>query len=234
MMTRQGWWLFGAGAVAVMIAVSIWAALACRNPAWQAVLNGAPSCAEFWLNRYQGLIGALATLFAGFLAYRAAVSEARRAERQVREARKAALKDQIQRLCRDIDALKLAASYISEYAGRFPSNPDKTAFFNAFRLARNKALDFVSHAALSAPDGYGARINTVMTAIQQLGDRIEEHLDKMGSNAQAAIDFFGDNIIERIAGLQSVRNQILSDMPAYESRLVGLRDELTALEQNGG
>src|SRR5271155_3103254 len=106
-MTRQGsWFLFGAVAAAMLIAVVMWAALACGYPAWQSVLGGAPSCAEFWLNRYQGLIGALATLFAGFLAYRAAMSEARRAEQQARNARRAALNDQQRRLCRDIDALR--------------------------------------------------------------------------------------------------------------------------------
>jgi hypothetical protein len=85
------WLIFGAAIAALLIAVWVWAEFACRSPAWQTVLSGSPSCTEFWLNRYQGLIGALATLFAGFLAYQGAVSEARRAERQAREARKAAL-----------------------------------------------------------------------------------------------------------------------------------------------
>jgi hypothetical protein len=78
------WLIFGAAVAVVLIAVWIWAELACRNPAWQTVLNGSPSCTEFWLNRYQGLIGALATLFAGFLAYQAAMSQMRRAEREAR------------------------------------------------------------------------------------------------------------------------------------------------------
>jgi hypothetical protein len=85
-MTQQGrWFLFLAFIAAMLIAGPIWAALACRSPAWLKVLDGAPSCAEFWLNRYQGLIGAAATLLAGFLAYQAAVSDARRAERKARD-----------------------------------------------------------------------------------------------------------------------------------------------------
>ena len=60
------WTIFGAAVVALLVGVWVWAEVACDNPAWQKVLNGSPNCTEFWLNRYQGLIGALATLFAGF------------------------------------------------------------------------------------------------------------------------------------------------------------------------
>jgi hypothetical protein len=234
-MTRQGWlFLSGSVAAAIVIDLIIWAGLTCHDPAWRTTLSSAPSCSEFWLNRYQGLIGALATLLAGFLAYRAAMSAAKEAERQARDAKRAALNEQMQRLYRDIDALRLAAGYLGEYAGRFPSveNPDKTIFFNAFRLARNMARDFVSQAALSAPGGYGARIHTLMTAIQQLGDRIEEQLDKPGANTTAAIDFFGDDIVMRVSGLQSIRSQMRSDLPGYEAQLIELRDELAALESD--
>jgi glucose-6-phosphate dehydrogenase assembly protein OpcA len=46
-----------------------------------AVKDDALGPIEFWLNRYQGLLGAGATLLAGWLAYRAAITTARRAER---------------------------------------------------------------------------------------------------------------------------------------------------------
>jgi hypothetical protein len=116
---------------------------------------GAPSCAEFWINRYQGLLGAFATLCAGFLAYRAAMSEVRRAERRMREARKAALNEQVDELCRDIDALKVAAGYVGTYLGNFPSTggANDDSYYNCFQQARTKARDFVSQSAVAAPGG---------------------------------------------------------------------------------
>lgn len=233
---RWLWCLFAAAVIVILIAVWGWAELACHTPAWQTVLSGAPSCTEFWLNRYQGLIGALATLFAGFLAYRAALSEAKRAERQARQAEIAALKEQAHRLYREIDTLRLASGYIGKYLDRFPvwsqERPDKTLYFNIFRLARTMAQDFVSASALSAPDGYGTRIHTLMTAIQQLGDRIEENILQMGGKSQAAINLFGDEIVDRVTGLHAIRAQIQADIPGYEARLNGLRDTLAGLEKS--
>jgi hypothetical protein len=230
-MKRLGWFLFGTAIVAIAICLCIWAALACRNPAWRTVLNGAPSCAEFWLNRYQGLIGALATLFAGFLAYRAVLNEAKRAEKQARNARKAVLNDEIQQLCRDIDTLRLAADYIGKYVDRFPSEDKlgKAPYLEAFRQAHIKGQDFVSMTALDAPGGYGSRIHTLMAAIKDLGARVEEQIASMGSNPYAATNLFGDDIIERVTGLRTIQNQMRATIPSYEGRLNGLRRELAAL-----
>ncbi len=229
-MTRQGWWfLFGAVALAIAIYVIIWATLACYAPAWQAMFNNAPSCTEFWLNRYQGLIGALATLFAGFLAYRAAMSAAHRAERQARDARRAALTDQIERVCKDIDNLSVAASYIGTYVQRFPSEGnDELAYFREFQLARMTVSDAISYAALAAPDGFGPRINTLMTAIQQLGERTNEITSDQISTAK----FFGAEIVNRIGGLRTVETQIRSAIPGFQARLITLRDELDTLAEN--
>jgi hypothetical protein len=232
-MRRQGWWfLVGALALGVLIDTGILAALACNAPAWRTLLNDAPSCAEFWLNRYQGLIGALATLTAGFLAYRAAVSEARRAERQARDVRSSALRDKIRRLCADIDALKVAAGYLGTYAGRFPpaENPDQDSYFQAFQNAWVTADDSTSYSALDAPDSYGNRINTLMTTIQQLGERINEVSSRMGSNRAALLNTFGKTIIDKVNGLRMVEKQMRSKIPDYEAQLNAARDELSALE----
>jgi hypothetical protein len=70
-MNREGWIFIGfVGASALAINAMPWLWTACRNPAWATVLNGAQSCPEFWLNRYQGLIGALVALGAAFVAVR--------------------------------------------------------------------------------------------------------------------------------------------------------------------
>jgi hypothetical protein len=172
-MTRPGQlFLLGSIGIAVLAVVVLWATTACHLPAWQATLNGAPSCAEFWLNRYQGLLGAIATLFAGFLAYRAAIKEARRAERQARDVRKAVLNEKRDRLCQDLDALKLAASYIDTYVDGFPANATNDAYYNAFMEARTRARDSLSQVAIEAPDRFGARIQTVMTSMQKLASQI--------------------------------------------------------------
>jgi hypothetical protein len=217
----------------MLIAVWVWAELACRSSAWHALLSGAPSCTEFWLNRYQGLIGALATLFAGFLAYRAAVSEARRADHRARDARTAMLKGEVDRLCRDIDAMRVAAGYIGKYVAHFPSTPGASddAYFNAFQNARIKAHDVVSHSAVNAPGGYGARIQTLMTGIDRLGDRVKEQTGSSGANYNSTVALFGAEIKERIAGLQVLQKQIRDDIPRYGARLNAARDELTALEK---
>jgi hypothetical protein len=226
--------IFGAAIVALLVGAWVWAELACDNPAWQKVLNGSPSCTEFWLNRYQGLIGALATLFAGFLAYRAALSEMRRAERQARVAREAALHDQIQQLCLDIDGLKLAASYLGKYTEPFPTsaNATKVDYFTALQSARIMARDFVSHTAASAPYGYGPRIQTIMTSIQQLGERIKEQLESAGANYQSTVDLYGSEIVDRITGLRSVRDQLRAEIPRREDQLIALRNELAMLQSN--
>jgi hypothetical protein len=225
------WSMFVVATALMLVGVWVWAQVACRSPVWQTVLSGSPSCTEFWLNRYQGLIGALATLFAGFLAYKAAVSEMRLAVRRAREAQKVTLEGQIQQLCRDIDALKLAASYLGKYLENFPNvgNATNVAYFNSFQGARTKARDFVSHVAAGAPDGFGARIQTVMTSIQQLGDRIKEQLEAPGANYNSTVDIFGAEIVERIAGLRSLQSQLRSEIPHREERLVSLRDELAML-----
>lgn len=233
MMTRRRWWfLFGAIAVAIAVGAIVWAAArSCHSPAWQATLNSAPSCTEFWLNRYQGLIGALATLLAGFLAYRAAMSAAKGAERQARDARRAALTDQIARLRHDIDVLEIAANYIDTYVGRYPSDgSNETAYFSACQLARLTANDVVNQAALAAPDGYGARIDTLMTAIHQLGDRTKEITSEQLSTAK----LIGGEIFNRIAELRSVEEQIRSVIPRYQARLGTLRDELDNLAEKAG
>ena len=209
-MTRLGQlFLFGAIGIAVLADIMLWAAAACRSPAWQATLNGAPSCAEFWLNRYQGLLGAAATLLAGFLAYRAALSEARRAERQARDVRRAMLSEKRRRLCQDLDALRLAASYIDSYVSRFPATENATndAYYNAFMEARTKARNSLSQVAVEAPDRFGARIETVMTAMQKLGERIAEHLNSTGANYPSTVALFGSEVAERVAGLQTLRDQ---------------------------
>jgi hypothetical protein len=229
-LTRQAWWfLFGAVAVAIVVYVIVWTTLACHAPEWRATFNGVPSCAEFWLNRYQGLIGALATLLAGFLAYRAAMSVAKSAERQARDARRAALTDQIERLSHDVDALNVAARYLGAYLAQYPSEGgDETTYFRAFRLARLKGSDVISPAALTAPDGYGVRINASMTKLQRLGERT----DSLTSDQLSTVKIVGGEIYNVIGELRSIEIQIDLVTPRYAARLRTLHDELKTIAEN--
>jgi hypothetical protein len=196
---------------------------------WLKVLDGNPSCAEFWLNRYQGLIGALATLLAGFLAYLAAMSQAKQAERQAIDAKRAALIDQIERLRHDFDTLNAAGNDLAEYVGRFPSEgTDETAYFRALHHARFTGGDVIGPATLAAPDGLGARINTLMTALEHLGDSTKE----ITSDQLSTVKPVGGEVYNRIQALRAIEKQIRSIIPRHQTRLGALQDELKALPES--
>jgi hypothetical protein len=76
-------------------------------------------------------------------------------------------------------------------------------------------------------------MHTLMTAIKELGERVEEYMNEMGANPQSGVNMVGDQIVERITGLRAVQNQIRADIPNYEARLTSLRDELAVLEKAG-
>jgi hypothetical protein len=75
------------------------------------------------------------------------------------------------------------------------------------------------------------RINTVIAGIQQLGERIEEQMDKPWTNPQSGENFFGAEIINRVNGLRFIAKQIRDEIPEYEARLVAARDELESLQK---
>ena len=228
-LTRQAWWfLFGAVAVAIVVYVIVWTTLACHAPEWRATFNGVPSCAEFWLNRYQGLIGALATLLAGFLAYRAAMSVAKSAERQLR-CQTCGFDGSDREISHDVDALNVAARYLGAYLAQYPSEGgDETTYFRAFRLARLKGSDVISPAALTAPDGYGVRINASMTKLQRLGERT----DSLTSDQLSTVKIVGGEIYNVIGELRSIEIQIDLVTPRYAARLRTLHDELKTIAEN--
>jgi hypothetical protein len=232
-MTRAGtWFLLGAIGIAFVIYVLIWATLACSSTAWQTLMDGSPSCGEFWLNRYQGLLGAIATLLAGFLAYRAAVAEARQADTRSRNTQKAMLNGRVEELCRDIDALKVAAAYIRTYLENYPAAPDQPAggiYYDRYMEARIKGRDFISQSALAAPNGFGGRIQTVMTALDRIGERIKEHIGASGSNYHSSVAMFSAEIKRNIDGLGILEKQIRNEIPRFETRLNNVRDELDTL-----
>jgi hypothetical protein len=129
---------------------------------------------------------------------------------------------------------EILANYIGRYVDQFPSDDrlGKAPYFNAFRDARLKGHDAITITALG-PAGYGARMHTLMTAIKELGERVEEYMNEMGANPQSGVNMVGDQIVERITGLRAVQNQIRADIPNYEARLTSLRDELAVLEKAG-
>ena len=156
---------------------------------------------------------------------------AKGAERQARDARRAALTEQIERLHQDIHALNVAASDIGKYVGRFPSDTtNEIAYFSVCQFARQTANDVINQAALAAPEGYGARINTLMTALHRLGDRTKEITSDQHSSAKGV----GGEIYNRIDELRTVESQIHLLIPRYQGRPKTRRDELDTLAEKVG
>lgn len=92
------------------------------------------------------------------------------------------------------------------------------------------ARDFISYTALNAPGGFGVRINTVMTTIQQLGERIKEARSQPGMNPATMVDTFCEAIVRQVSGLRTVEGQMRSKIPDYEKQLIAVLNELSALE----
>jgi len=174
-----------------------------------------------------GLIGAGGAIFAGWLAYSAAIEASDRALSEARSAKHGALAQQVAALSEDIDRLKLAKAYLETFASNFPSaTPGSSGFAQSLRQCHAKALDFVSSSAIRAPFGYGTQISTVMTRIETLGERIEELLLR---NPVINVEVTWEaEVREMIEGIRSIAAQIGADIPVHEKRLVRLADERSA------
>jgi hypothetical protein len=176
-----------------------------------------------------GLIATGGAVFAGWLAYSAAIEASDRALSEARSAKHEALTQRVATLSEDIDRLKLAKAYLETFASNFPStSAGSTAngFAQILRQCHAKALDVVSSSAIRAPFGYGAQISTVMTRIETLGERIEETLFRnQAINVEVT---WQDQVYEMIQGIRSIAAQIGGDIPVHEKRLRRLADERDA------
>lgn len=80
-----------------------------------------PSCFEFWLNRYQTLIGAAAALFAGILAWRGAMRQVAKADDQVKLLSKQIAVDKLQAIYEKIariDNVGIILKQFQEFSDR--------------------------------------------------------------------------------------------------------------------
>lgn len=83
--------VLGAVAAVFCLAAFDWTAWACRLPPGEegkVLTPGVGGCAEYWLNRYQALIGALVAIGAAAFAWRGVVMQVASAEKQVRIGRR--------------------------------------------------------------------------------------------------------------------------------------------------
>jgi hypothetical protein len=179
-----------------------------------------------------GLIGAAGTVFAGWLAYSAAQESAARAMAEAREAKRAALTEQVATCSADIDRLKVARGYLETYAANFPPtdfNASRRGFVTTFRECHARALDFLSSNAVRAPFGYGSQISTVMTRIEKLGERIED-LVRNSPTINPDVEW-EDVVFDAVAGIRSLAEQIAGDIPMHEKYLLRLADERDKLAE---
>src|SRR5580704_18710813 len=94
-----------------------------------------------------GLIGTGGAVFAGWLAYSAAIESSERALREAGKAQRVALDGRIADYRADIDRLRLGLGYLKNFAANFPptnAGSAATGFANVFRKVHSKALDVVS------------------------------------------------------------------------------------------
>lgn len=178
-----------------------------------------------------GLIATGGAVFAGWLAYSAAKEGSDRALAEALAAKRAALIEQVTNYGTDIDRLRLARSYLENFANNFPPTTQGTpsvGFASVLRQVHARALDVVSSSAIRAPFGYGAQISTVMTRLETLGERIESTLlQQPAINADAT---WSTQIFEMIAGIRSLVAQIASDIPIHEKHLLRLANERDAIK----
>ncbi len=178
-----------------------------------------------------GLIGTGGAVFAGWLAYSAAIESSDRALAEALAAKRAALVEQFNNYATDLDRLRLARSYLENFANNFPPTTQgapSAGFASALRQIHAQALDVVSSSAIRAPFGYGAQISTVMTRLETLGERMESALDR-----QPVINVdvtWSTQIFEMIAGIRSLAKQIASDIPIHEKHLLRLAAERDAIK----
>lgn len=166
-----------------------------------------------------GLIGTGGAVFAGWLAYSAAMEASDRALTEARDAKRQTLEQEVATLSTNIDRLRHAKAYLEKFTENFgPTGPGASSagFTQALRECHSKALDFVSSSAIGAPFGYGAQISTIMTRVDTLGERIDQAM----SGSQAIhINNWNDDVFKLIEGIRAVAAQIGSDIPAHEKHL---------------
>lgn len=231
MLNRAGT-IFVAGAivVGVVLDATISAIIDCNEPRWATLIAASsPSCAEFWLNRYQGLLGAGTTLLAGWLAYRAAMIAAALAESRAKKTEIAVLTEKIARAMLELDNLKLAPAYLDNIANQFPpDNQPDGAFVVRLRGLRFKARDILSYSAANAPAPHGSRVETVVGRLRSLGDSVQE-MDMRGVSIAGIATLIGADVRNAIAGLGDLAMTIRNDLPRADRQLVALMDERDAL-----
>jgi hypothetical protein len=173
-----------------------------------------------------GLIATGGAVFAGWLAYSAAIESSDRALAEARAAKRAALEEQFNNYATDVDRLRLARAYLENLANNFPPTTQGSpsiGFASALRQVHARALDVVSSSAIRAPFGYGAQISTVIIRLETLGERIESTLLQQSAINQDAT--WSGQIFEMIEGIRSLAEQIASDILVHEKHLLRLAQE---------
>lgn len=186
------------------------------------------ACFEFWLNRYQGIIGAAATLLAGWLAYRAAVTTAHRADERAKKAELSIIEEKIKRALSDMDALRIAPPYLENIAGKFDDTKDSAAAIHVLRTLHQKAGLSLSQSAAAAPAPHGYRITSTVTRLSVLGDRVHS-LTMQGMTLQGVANMLGTDVAVAVEGLRIIANIIKDEIPKHELELTSLLDQRDAL-----
>ena len=114
-----------AAAVAMFAAVFVFA----QAPRVCVHIPADAACVEYWIERYQALIGAAATLFAGYLAYRGAMITGLIAEREARAARYENANARFSGLAAEIDLLSTARGYAGATRRRSGAGRQATVVF---------------------------------------------------------------------------------------------------------
>lgn len=130
-------------AFVALVHVLPWMSAACDQAAWKDIMKTAgPSCAEFWVNRYQtawaGLIGAFAAMTAAWIAWHSIQVQIGREERSFAEAARRTADLEIMQIDREIAMLGIICDRTREFADEF------TGVFRQGKIAEYHALDRVS------------------------------------------------------------------------------------------
>lgn len=169
-----------------------------------------------------GLIGLAGAIFAAWLAYSGAQDQLAQANSTVRETNRLRAQEKFRDAAGEMDSLRLAASYLSNFASRFPEDGAGGDFVAILATLHEKAHVYLSQSAANAPMGFGRSITTVMWRLEKLADKITELSDRGLLLDRRRKDLEAE-IRASVAGARKLADEIHKLMPSLEERLVNLR-----------
>ncbi|MDP4005120.1 hypothetical protein [Methylobacterium sp. NEAU K] len=194
-------------------------------------VGDAAGCFEFWFNRYQAIIGAAATIIAGWLAFAGAMKQATGTDAQVKILRKQIFSETVSRLSDLISyisaifvLMEKAASAQCEAINNFNFIKSKSELYAA-------AEAFDGKATTEDMSGVSGEINRNLNAINDSADKAFKLLEeaRMPQQIHEAASQFFEKSKQEYQKLISVKKSI--DRPLAQNQLFDLRlhDDMRAI-----